>query len=150
MKLASLTAVLLLSIGAVSCKKEDKPVIQQPTLSFVFDGKSQVASHVEAVYDTTDAGQVVLQVDGVMNNFTKHMGLTLTFPDKNVKAGSFTAATFTFMNATGDKGGFSSKTLQVNITNINNKYAEGTFSGVLSDGDIDKQLTDGTFKVNIQ
>lgn len=149
MKLTNLATALIFSLAVISCKKEDKPVVQQPTMSFALEGKSQVAHHVEAVFDTTSSGQIILQVDGVMNNFAQHMGLTLTFSDKGVQTGTFTTATFTLMTTTG-QGGYSSKELKVNITNINNKYAEGTFSGILSDGDIDKQLTDGTFKVNIQ
>ncbi|WP_143304448.1 hypothetical protein [Chitinophaga vietnamensis] len=102
-----------------------------------------------AISKDSVTGRQQLVVDGVTNNFLQHMELTIVFPD-SVKAGKYTTGVLlTLMDIQEKQTGYYSKdqAITVNLTSINSKYAEGTFSGTLTNGEIEKPLTDGTFKV---
>lgn len=77
------------------------------------------------------------------------MELMITFPD-SLKTGTFTEdVEMSLMNIQEKETGYLGKSIKVIITGINSKHAEGSFSGVLINGETEKPLTDGTFKVVI-
>ncbi|PSL49672.1 hypothetical protein CLV51_1011007 [Chitinophaga niastensis] len=150
MKLLMVAVIAASGIGLASCNKKDsaKPA---GTFSLKVDSISYNSNATTASFtDTVVVGKKTLIVDGVTNNFSYHLQLMITFPD-SIHTGSFDQqVNLSLMNVQQLKGtGFLSKYIKVNITSINSKYAEGTFSGQLTDGVIEKPLTDGTFKVDI-
>ena len=145
--LVALAAALGIGLGACNSKKED--VKPSSSFSFKLDKDIYQSNATEAyVTDTIYTGMKTLVVDGVTNNFGYHMELMITFPD-SPKVGTFTDVEMSLMSIQQKETGYMGKNIKVNITSINSKHAEGTFSGVLTNGDIEKPLTDGTFKVEI-
>ncbi|MET6999675.1 hypothetical protein [Chitinophaga defluvii] len=131
--------------GLTSCEK--KETVPQDAFSFKVDGMAYNANQIfTEIIDT--AGKKALIVDGVSNNFVNHQELIVFFPDV-IKPGTNTRASLTLMNIKQEGVGYITSTLTVNITSINSKYAEGTFTGTLTSGETEKPLTDGTFKVYI-
>ena len=137
-------------IGLGSCDSKDNDIAPASTFSFKLDTVAFHSNATEAfITDTLYAGRKTLIVDGVSNNFEHHMELMITFPD-SIHAGSYeNLVEMSLMNIAQKEVGYVSKSIKVNITGINSKHAEGTFSGVLINDDTEKQLTDGTFKVEI-
>lgn len=146
--LVAIIAVLGVGLSACSSKKDDA----RPASSFFFklDKDTYQSNSTEAyVTDTIYAGKKTLVVDGVTNNFGYHMELMITFPKDSLTTGSFEGVEMSLMQIQQKEMGYTGRNIKVNITSINSKHAEGTFSGILSNGDIEKPLTDGTFKVEI-
>ena len=144
----ALSALLIVLISACNSKKEDITV--NSIFSFKLDGVLYQSSATTGyLTDTLFAGKHTLIVDGVTNNFRNHMELMITFPD-SVKMGTYeNMIEMAVMDIQQKETGYVEKQVTVQITNINSKYAEGTFSGVLINGEVEKPLTDGTFKVEI-
>lgn len=152
MKLNSLLGFLCLCLVAfTSCDKEDVAKASG-SCSFKFDGKSFSAntSYGEA-FDTTGIGKKVLMIQGLTGTLNSAIALTIVFPD-TLKTGAFTTtehARIVFTNSVSGADAYESTSATIKITSINSKYAEGTFDGILNNGETEKPLTDGTFKVNI-
>lgn len=144
----ALSALLVVLISACNSKKENITV--NSVFSFKLDGTLYQSSATTGyLTDTLFAGKHTLIVEGVTNNFKNHMELMITFPD-SVKVGTYeNMIEMAVMDIQQKETGYVEKQVTVQITNINSKYAEGTFSGVLINGEIEKPLTDGTFKVEI-
>jgi len=151
MKLSRVAAMLV--VGAMifsACDKKDTP--PETVFSFTFDGKQYVSSGTSAYYsDTVITGKKTLVVDGVTNNFKEHMQLMITSPDGEMPVGTYGGAAVALMPVLDStEAGYIGTTIDVEITSINSKRAEGTFHGTLNkSGETEKPLTDGTFKVNI-
>lgn len=150
MRMKLLMVAFIAALGTMLCscdkKNETKP---SSSFSFKLDGVQYQSNSTEGyVTDTIYAGQKTLVVDGVTNNFGHHMELMITFPD-SIKAGTYNDVEMSLMSIQQKEEGYLSKNVKVIITSINSKHAEGTFSGVLISGEIEKPLTDGTFKVEI-
>jgi hypothetical protein len=150
MKLLMVAVIAALGIGLTSCNKKDD-VKLAGSFSFKVDNISYNSNATSAyLTDTVVTGKKTLVVEGVTNNFTHHLQLMVTFPD-TVKAGLYDQLiNISLMNVQQKENGLVNKNIKINITSINSKYAEGTFSGQLTDGEIEKPLTDGTFKVDIK
>jgi hypothetical protein len=144
----ALSALLVVLISACNSKKENITI--NSVFSFKLDGTLYQSSATTGyLTDTLFAGKHTLIVEGVTNNFKNHMELMITFPD-SVKVGTYeNMIEMAVMDIQQKETGYVEKQVTVQITNINSKYAEGTFSGVLINGEIEKPLTDGTFKVEI-
>ncbi|MBV8255031.1 MAG: hypothetical protein JO154_20690 [Chitinophaga sp.] len=94
--------------------------------------------------------KMALTINGITNNFNQHMSLTLFFPD-SAKAGQYNTDVFLILSdVKANKVMYycMGTGIKINLSSINSKHAEGTFSGTLTSGEIEKPLTDGTFKVN--
>lgn len=150
MRMKLLMVAFMAALGTMLCscdkKNETKP---SSSFSFKLDGVAYQSNATEGyVTDTIYTGHKTLVVDGVTNNFGHHMELMITFPD-SIKAGTYDDVEMSLMSIQQKEEGYLSKNVKVIITSINSKHAEGTFSGVLISGEIEKPLTDGTFKVEI-
>lgn len=149
MKLLFVAIIAALGLGLSACDSKKEDVKPGSSFFFKLDKDSYQSNSTEAyITDTVYTGMKTLVVDGVTNNFGHHMELMITFPD-SPKVGTFSDVEMSLMSIQHKETGYTGKNIKVNITSINSKHAEGTFSGVLSDGDIEKPLTDGTFKVEI-
>ncbi|RFS22507.1 hypothetical protein DVR12_11940 [Chitinophaga silvatica] len=144
----ALSAILLVIFSACSSNKDKVNAIS--IFSFKIDNVLYQSNATTAfITDTLYAGKKTLIIDGLTNNFRNHMELMITFPD-TIGTGTFeNMVEMAVMNIEPKENGYVDKTVTVNITSINNRHAEGTFSGVLINGEIEKPLTDGTFKVEI-
>lgn len=141
--------VVVAMIFSACDKKEDQPA---SVFSFTFDGKQYVSSGTSAFYtDTVITGKKTLVIDGVTNNFKEHMQLMITSPDGEMPVGTYGGAAAALMPVLDStEAGYIGTAIDVEITSINSERAEGTFHGTLiKDGETEKPLTDGTFKVNI-
>jgi hypothetical protein len=152
MKLIRLAAILLVAaVVTNACKKDEES--PAASFSFTFDGQTYVSHDTKAqITDTIVAGQKALLIDGVTNNFKRHMQLIVLSPDDSLNIGTYSGSTVTLMPVqdTIEGGWIGSNTIEVELTSINSKHAEGTFRGALiRSGEVEKPLTDGTFKVNI-
>ncbi|MBS0026232.1 hypothetical protein ACTJJ0_07655 [Chitinophaga sp. 22321] len=149
MKLFFITLALALGAGWSACDSKKEDVKPSSSFTFKLDKDVYQSNATEAyVTDTIYKGVKTLVVDGVTNNFGYHMELMISFPD-SPRVGTFTDTEMSLMSIQQKGTGYVGKNIKVNITSINSKHAEGTFSGVLTNGDIEKPLTDGTFKVEI-
>ncbi|TWI91357.1 hypothetical protein [Chitinophaga japonensis] len=151
MKLIRGAAMLMVATMIFSaCDKDDAQPDTQ--FSFTFNGKEYV-SHATTAFltDTVVAGQRVLVVDGLTNNFQEHMQLMIISPDSTLTMGTYSGSTMSLMPVQDSlSAGYLGTNMTVEITSINSTRAEGTFSGTLTEsGENEKPLTDGTFKVNI-
>jgi len=152
MKLNSLLGFLCLCLVAfTSCDKEEVAKASG-SCSFKFDNKSFSAntSYGEA-FDTTGIGKKVLLIQGLTGTLNSAIAIMVVFPD-TLKTGTFTTtehASIVFTNSVSGAEAYESTSATIKITSINSKYAEGTFDGILNNGETEKPLTDGTFKVNI-
>lgn len=152
MKLYSLLGFLCLCIVAfTSCEKEDVKKASG-TCSFQFDGKpfSANTSYGEA-FDTTDNKKVLI-IQGLTGTLNSAIALMVVFPNDSLETGTFTEAdnaSIVFTNSVSGADAYESTTATIKITSINSKYAEGEFDGILNNGETEKPLTDGKFKVNI-
>lgn len=142
-------AAMICSIVLYSCNKNNGPA---PASIFSFKlGTDFYHASTPAAYltDTIYNGKKTLVIDGVTNNFGQHMELMITFPD-SVHAGIYTSGVeMSLMDIQQRQTGYMGNNIKVIVTDINSKHAEGIFSGALINGDIEKPLTDGTFKVQI-
>lgn len=151
--LAGIVCLLVTVLAVTSCEK-DKAVLASGSLSFTFNGTAYSAnSSYGYVVDTTStSGKKALIIEGVTGSLTSHIAITVFFPDTLI-AGDYTAANGAFVlfspSLNRDSASFLSTTTTIKITSINSKYAEGTFVGNLNNGETEKPLTDGKFKVNI-
>lgn len=153
MKLIRVAAILMAAaLVTNACKKDE----EQPASSFTFtfNGQQYVAHEPSAyVIDTVVSGTKVkwLTVDGVTNNFKQHMQLIVMSPDDSLNVGTYSGSTLSLMPVQDTSSqGYIGTQIEVQITSINSKRAEGTFTGTLDQsGENEKPLTDGTFKVNI-
>lgn len=139
---------ILTGAGLAGCSKK-KDVTPEGYFTFkAGDAAYRSNSTQGLISDTVVAGKKTLIIDGVTNNFGKHMELMITFPD-GLKTGQYdeNAAVMTLMDIQQKETGFITKTISIKLESINSKQAEGTFSGTLISGEIEKPLTDGTFKV---
>ncbi|PWV54221.1 hypothetical protein [Chitinophaga sp. S165] len=149
MKLNSLLGFLCLCLVAfTSCDKEEV-VKASGSCEFKFDGKSYSAntSYGEA-FDTTVVGKKALRVQGVTSTLNNFIILQVIFKD-SLATGTYTTAENATILFSTTEGGFESTSATIKITSINSKYAEGEFNGILNNGETEKPLTDGKFKVNI-
>lgn len=152
MKLNSLLGFLCLCLVAfTSCDKEEVAKASG-SCSFQFDGKTYSAntSYGEA-FDTTGIGKKVLLIQGLTGTLNSAIALTIVFED-TLAIGTYTAAehaNIVFTPSVSAAEAYESTTATIKITSINSKYAEGTFDGKLNNGETEKPLTDGKFKVNI-
>lgn len=146
----AIVAIALLTIVISACNNSKDKVTVNSTFSFKIDNVTYQSSSTSAyLTDTLYAGKKTLIIDGVTNNFKNHMELMVTFPDA-ISTGSYTQMVeMSLMDVEKKTTGYVEKLVTVKITSINSKYAEGTFSGVVINGEIEKPLTDGTFKVEI-
>ncbi|TWF45049.1 hypothetical protein FHW36_101975 [Chitinophaga polysaccharea] len=144
-----LAAIIAIGMGLSACSKKND-LAPAGTFAFKLDTISYHSNSTEGyITDTIAAGKKTLVIDGVTNNFGYHMELMITFPD-SIRVGSYEAgAEMSLMDIQQKAVGYVSKAIKINITSINSKHAEGNFSGVLTNGDTEKPLTDGTFKVEI-
>ncbi|NSL89057.1 hypothetical protein [Chitinophaga solisilvae] len=142
-------AVIAVLTGLTACNKKDKEVTPEGYFSFKLDNVEYKSNSTQGyITDTIIKGKKTLIVDGVTNNFGKHMELLVTFPD-GVKAGQYAEnIEMSLMDIQQKEPGYFGRAVTVKISSINSKDAEGTFSGTLTSGEIEKPLTDGTFKVN--
>ena len=152
MKLSRVAAIFVVAAMIFSaCKKDDAQ--PEAVFSFTFEGKQYVSSGTSAYYsDTVITGKKTLVIDGVTNNFKEHMQLMITSPDGEMPVGTYGGSAASLMPVTDstESGYIGVSSINVEITSINSKRAEGTFQGTLSkSGETEKPLTDGTFKVNI-
>jgi hypothetical protein len=72
--------------------------------------------------------------------------------EDTLATGTFTEAqhaNIVFTTSVSGAEAYESKSATIKITSINSTYAEGTFDGILNNGETEKPLTDGTFRVNI-
>jgi hypothetical protein len=151
MKLLLVAVIAALGVGLSACDSKKNDTKPSSSFSFKLDKDTYQSNSTEAyVTDTVYAGKKTLVIDGVTNNFGYHMELMITFPKDSLTTGLFQQdVEMSLMQIQQKESGYTAKNIQVNITSINSKHAEGTFSGVLSNGDIEKPLTDGAFKVEI-
>jgi hypothetical protein len=151
MKLIRLAAMLVAAaVITNACNKDE--AAPESSFSFTFDGQTYVSHDTKAsITDTIVAGQKALLIDGVTNNFKRHMQLIILSPDDSLNMGYYSGSTVTLMPVQDTiEGGWIGNQIEVELTSINSTRAEGTFRGALiRDGEIEKPLTDGTFKVNI-
>jgi hypothetical protein len=151
--LAGLVCLFVTVLSVTSCEK-DKAVLASGSCTFTFDGTAYSAnSSYGYVVDTTSAlGKKALIVESVTGSLTSHMAITVFFPDTLI-VGDYTEKNGAFVlfspYLSRDSASFLSTTTTIKITSINSKYAEGTFVGSLNNGENEKPLTDGKFKVNI-
>ncbi|MCW3462769.1 hypothetical protein [Chitinophaga nivalis] len=142
--------VAIAGVGLVGCNnKKDEPK-PDTYISFKLGNDKYISNETQAyMSDTVIARKKTLVIDGVTNNFKHHMELMVTFPEAPA-AGTFDKnIEMSLMHIEKLEPGYTGSNIQVKITSINSKYAEGTFSGKLTSGETEKPLTDGTFKVNI-
>jgi hypothetical protein len=153
MKLYSLLGFLCLCLATfTSCEKE-KAVLASGSCSFTFDGGQYSANTAYGeVFDTTaPIGKKALLIQGLTSNLNSAIALTVIFPD-TLATGTYTVtqhASIVFTSSVSGSEAYESSTATIKITSINSRYAEGTFDGILNNGDTEKPLTDGKFKVNI-
>ncbi|HVI47284.1 MAG TPA: hypothetical protein VM802_20570 [Chitinophaga sp.] len=152
MRLNLLMVAVVALLGAVlaGCDSKKNELIPAPYFSFKV-GSETYRSNATTAYitDTVVAGKKTLVIDGVTNNFVKHLELMITFPD-SVRNGEFREGVeVSLMDVQQKTDGYIGKSITVKLESINSKHAEGTFSGTLTSGEIEKPLTDGTFKVDI-
>ena len=153
MKLIRVAAILMAAALVINaCKKDDAP--PATSFSFTFNGQQYVAHEPSAyVADTilTGTNQKVLIIDGLTNSFKQHMQLMVISPDDSLNVGTYGGSVVTLMPVQDTATqGYIGDQIVVQITSINSKRAEGTFKGTLiKSGEVEKPLTDGTFKVNI-
>lgn len=149
MKLLMVAVIAALGTAFCSCDKKNETT-PSSIFSFKLDGVQYQSNATEAyITDTVYTGKKTLVLDGVTNNFGHHMELMITFPD-SLKTGTYTEdVEMSLMNIQEKETGYLGKSIKVIITGINSKHAEGSFSGVLINGETEKPLTDGTFKVVI-
>ena len=151
--LAGLVCLFVTVLAVTSCEK-DKAVLASGSCTFTFGGTAYSAnSSYGYVVDTTSAlGKKALIVESVTGSLTSHLAITVFFPDTLI-VGDYTEKNGAFVlfspYLSSDSASFLSTTTTIKITSINSKYAEGTFVGNLNNGDTEKPLTDGKFKVNI-
>ncbi|MBO9729154.1 MAG: hypothetical protein J7623_11010 [Chitinophaga sp.] len=150
MRITLLLVAMITVLGFSACNSKKEEVKPESSFYFKLDKDTYQSNATEAyVTDTVYTGKKTLVVDGVTNNFGYHMELMITFTKDSLATGTFNGAEMSLMQIQQKELGYTSQNIKVNITSINSKHAEGTFSGVLSNGDIEKPLTDGTFKVEI-
>jgi hypothetical protein len=150
MKLLLVAIIAALGVGMTACSSKKDDAKPNSSFSFKLDKDTYQSNATEAyITDTVYTGKKTLVIDGVTNNFGYHMELMITFPKDSLTTGSFEGVEMSLMQIQQKEMGYTGQNIKVNITSINSKHAEGTFSGVLSNGDIEKPLTDGTFKVEI-
>ena len=152
MKPSSLLGLLCLLLAFCACQK-DKAVLTSGSLTFVFDSTAYSANTATGyATDTTVVGKKVLTIEGLTSNLTKHIAITVIFPD-SLAVGTYTQDNGAFIlwspSLSANVASFLSTKATIKITSINSKYAEGTFAGILENGEINRPLTDGIFKVNI-
>lgn len=152
MKLYSLLGFLCLCLVAFTSCDKDEVAKASGSCSFQFDGKTYSAntSYGEA-FDTTGIGKKVLLIQGLTGTLNSAIALMVVFPD-TLATGTYTAAehaNIVFTTSVSGAEAYESTTTTIKITSINSKYAEGTFDGMLNNGETEKPLTDGKFKVNI-
>ncbi|ACU57902.1 hypothetical protein [Chitinophaga pinensis] len=152
MKLYSLLGFLCLCLITFASCQKDKAVLASGSCEFKFDGASYSANTAYGeVFDTTVIGKKVLMIQGLTSNLNSAIIMTVIFPD-TLKTGTYTnteKASIIFTSSVSGSDTYESKTATIKITSINSKYAEGTFDGILNNGESEKPLTDGKFKVNI-
>jgi hypothetical protein len=124
-------------------------------MTFTIDGTAYKANDARGsvMDDSTGVGKKTLLISGMAGGgLNKFLTVTIIFPD-TLTVGEFTetshADLFWAETMSETVPAFLSTTTKVKITSINSKYAEGTFAGILNNGEIEKPLTDGIFKVNI-
>lgn len=154
MKPSSLLGLLCLVFCFCACEK-DKAVSASGLMTFTVDSVAFKANDARGsvMDDSTGVGKKTLTISGIAGGgLNKLITVSVIFPDTLV-AGEFTAEThagiFWAETMSDTIPVFLSKKATVKITSINSKYAEGTFAGILNNGEIEKPLTDGIFKVNI-
>lgn len=149
--LAGLVSLFVTAITVTSCEK-DKAVLASGACSFTFDSIAYSAnSSYGYVVDTTGLGKKALIIEAVTGTLDKHLAITVFFPDTLI-VGEYTeakGASILYSPSLGSVPSYMSTTTTIKITSINSKYAEGTFVGNLNNGETEKPLTDGKFKVNI-
>ena len=152
MKFIRVAAMLIVAATVYSACSKDEAT-PETEFKFTYDGKTY-ASHATTAYitDTIIQGQKSMVIDGVTDNFHDHLQLIISSPDDSLLVGSYSGSTMTVMpvSDTTVQGSIGLNSIEVQISSINSKHAEGTFHGVLKQsGEVEKPLTDGTFKVNI-
>lgn len=148
-RLLVMAVTAAIGAGLTSCDKKNKEITPESYFNFKVGDVTYKSNSTQGyITDTVIAGKKTLIIDGVTNNFSKHMELMITFPDA-VSAGEYSAgAGMSLMDIQQKEDGYISKVITIKLESINSKQAEGTFSGTLTSGEIEKPLTDGTFKVN--
>lgn len=152
MKPSSLLGLLCLMLSFCACQK-DKAVPTSGSLTFAFESTAYSANTASGyVTDTTVIGKKVLTIEGMTSNLSKHIAITVIFPD-TLAVGTYTQENGAYLlwspSLSAEVASYLSKTATIKITSINSKYAEGTFAGILENGEKEEPLTDGIFKVNI-
>lgn len=154
MRLKLWFAALFAAITVLSSCETKKDTTPASTLVFTLDGQTYHSSQTDALLEVDSAtGEQLLSINGVTNNLSHHMELVIGFPENIVQPGVYEASvTMVLSDIQANKVTHYSmgRGLKVNLTSINSKHAEGTFSGTLTNGEIEKPLTDGTFIVNIK
>lgn len=154
MKLRYLLGFLCLAVITFTACQKDKAVLASGTCTFTFGGTAYSANTTSGtVSDTTIDGKKskALLIQGVTGTLSQLLVINIIFPDTLV-TGTYTetsGATIMFSPVLVADSAYLNNQATVKITSINSKYAEGTFSGILINGDKEKPLTDGTFEVNI-
>lgn len=153
MKLYSLLGLLCLftTISITSCEKSDV-VKASGTCTFKVGDITYSAntSYGEAI-DTSVVGKKALYINGLTNSMNSSITLLIFFPD-SLATGIYTEAEnaqVLFTKSIASQDAYVSQHTTIKITSINSKYAEGTFDGILDNGETEVPLTDGKFKVNI-
>lgn len=154
MKLYSILGFLCLCLVTFTACQKDKAELPSGSCTFKFDGKDYSANTAYGeAFDTTGInGKKVLMISGLTGNLNSAIMMTVIFKD-SLAVGTYEMdslnANIIFTPSLSDKETYESKKATIKITSINSKYAEGTFDGILNNGETEKPLTDGKFKVNI-
>jgi hypothetical protein len=153
MKLNSLLGFLCLCLIAFTSCEKDEVAKASGTCTFQFDGKSYSAntSYGEAFDTTLAVGKKVLLIQGLTGTLNSAIALQVIFKD-SLATGTYTmeeSASIVFTTSVSGAEAYESTSATIKITSINSKYAEGEFFGTLNNGETEKPLTDGKFKVNI-
>lgn len=149
LKLIIVAIMAVIGAGIAGCQQKEQEKPQSFYSMRVVDSVFRSNQTMAYLSDTIVKNHQSLVIEGVTNNFKTHMQLIVTFPN-GAKPGTYTEGVeISLMDILQQKEGFIGKTITVHITSINSAYAEGSFSGTLISGEIEKPLTDGTFKVNL-
>jgi hypothetical protein len=149
--LAGLLCLFLMITTVISCDI-DKAVAPSGSCTFRINDTAYSANSAYAYVDTTVKDKKLLTIEAVTGTLNRHLAINIYMKDF-LHAGEFTeadSASVLFSESLSSQGvSYLSESISIKITSINSKYAEGTFAGILKNGETVKPLTDGIFKVNI-
>jgi hypothetical protein len=151
----ALFLAIVMSSAFVACKK-DKKDDATPSLSMVLkaDGAEVKTGTVKGVL-LNQMGVAMLTATGTIDGNTAGWSVTVTFPNGEVKPGTYSgdAASINFSGGVGTNAlssMFEGGSATVTLSKVDDHNAEGTFSGTVvntNDPDVKKVITEGKFSV---